>query len=107
MMGQMKENPYRTPISQNEGDDRREEMPNQRLRETRKTHRRWSQRCWVFGIIAVVVGISGLNLSQYLLVSRKTDELDGMIVSVALCVLAIGCGLLLFGSISFWVRNGR
>ena len=104
----MKENPCRPPIAHTDCDDDGEQTLIESMRAPRKAQRRWSHRCWLFGLVGIVFGVAGLKLLQLLHIDRSADWLATVAGGVAIDVIVIGCGLIVFGPISwFWIRNGR
>lgn len=101
-------NPNETPFSTTVG--RREDgfTLTAHLREVREAHRRWSRYCWLFGGVAICVGLLGYNVSQGIYVEYRTGWLVALINVVATCLTVAGCLLIAFGPIAwFWVRRRR
>jgi len=104
----MDENPYETPLSSTVG--RREDgfTLTAHLREVREAHRRWSRYCWLFGGVAIFVGLLGYNVSQGIYAEYRTGWLVALIDVVATCLIVAGCLLIAFGPLAwFWVRRHR
>ena len=72
------------------------------LRETRDAQRRWSRRCWLFGSVAVLVGLIGYSVSRCIYATHRIGWLVATIDAVATYVTAAGLGLVLFGSIAWF-----
>jgi hypothetical protein len=104
----MDQNPCQEPPSPTVRDSHEAVTLTRHLRKIGEARRRWSRRCWLFGGVAVFVGLAGYNLSQYIYATRGDGWLVALIGVIAICLIVGGSVLIAIGPIAwFWVRKKR
>ena len=103
----MDENPYETPLLPTV--ERLDDgiTLTAHLREAREAQRRWSRCCWLFGGVAIFLGVFGYNVSQCIFAAYRIDWLVATIDVMATSLIVAAFGLIAFGPIARLLWFGR